>query len=304
MLFARKIGLLIACFVWGALFSLGNAPRAHASELLKFSAHPVLTYSRDINGGSPDKPIYVLGLPFRFPEDQVQKSGVLIGAGVSAGGQFDPLHSVRLSYTANLEAMRNPAYGLNVGRGNLRVCALGFPLPRNLLTFCALHAVEMKDLKTSRRSDFELALAQRKARGRGTIFSNRVAIGTAHIDSYWQDRISARIGVEYPGGRSISLASTYFERVSGVMSQRAEIEASYGTRIAGRPVTGTLTLGRSAGAQFLGVDRVDRTRRMALRAQLTQHLGLTLGHTQVNSSADYYDQSGWDLSFQVMSKAF
>lgn len=292
------LGLL--ALLWLAAF----APRAHASELLQLSAHPVLTYSRDINGGSPDKPIYVMGLPFRLPEDQVQKSGVLTGAGVSAGGQFDPLRSVRLNYAATLEAMRNPAYGLNVGRANLRVCALGFPLPRNLLTFCALRAVELKDLKTSRRSDFELALAHRKALGRGAIFSDRVAIGRAHIDNYWQDRISARIGVEYSGGRSISLASTYFERVSGVMAQRAEIEASYGMRIAGRSVFGTLTLGRSAGGQFLGVDRVDRTRRLAVTVQATTHIGLALGYSQVNSSADYYDQNGWDVSFKLMNLSF
>jgi hypothetical protein len=302
----------VACFLISTL-SVTSATHAEvrirsSTDNPRVSIAPVLRYDANINGGQPRSSFDVGGIVFQVAPSDVAQQGVLAGASLSLDGLSEFGSNFGIKYQLNLQALTDLKARHGVQQSAVSVCGMTFLSDSNLVSFCASNSEERKDLSRSSLSSFE---ARSEIRNRLMTYGREhpdwetsvaLALGRDSVDGRWRNKVSSSFGLHGTGGRNAQFAVSFFEPISGALSDRYRVSASLEDSkyfLSGLNFTYT----HAAGGSFFGLDRYESTIRVGVNIRASKNFTASIGYTQKDSSVDFYDAAG-SIDFIMQSMNF
>lgn len=251
---------------------------------------PVLSWSNDINGGNPDRPLD-LGFIVLNPLPPFRKSGVLAGARAGATGRIVYRRGGFADFTLHGTAEYAPAHDIGVLGYFGRLCSRNEAGLRWTADACLTASGVERDLSRDRALLAEVSLGRMFALG-----GNRhqlVQGGARRLETLdyvqWQyfaavQSISARhpfVAVEVGMGEPVA------DQTVTLHSLRATVS----DRVMGRPFSLTARYGFAAGERLFGVERRERELSLVAAVDIWRGWYLRAGYRDVDSNIDYFDES-------------
>jgi hypothetical protein len=298
---------LLGCLVATSATHADDRARSSTDNPRAFVS-PVIRYDSNINGGQPGSSFDVGGIVFQVDPSEVAKPGLLAGASFSLEGLSEFGSNFGVKYQLSLQALTDLEVLYGVQQSAVSVCGLTFTSHNNLITGCASNVEERKELSTSSLTSFEVKSETRNrlvTKGKeNPNWETSVAfeLGRDQVDGRWRNKVSSSFGLHGTGGRNAQLSVSFFEPISGVISDRYQISASLENQkhiLSGL----NLTYKHADGGNFFGLDRSESTIRVAVNLRLSKNFMGSLGYNHKDSSIDFYDASG-NFDFIVHSIEF
>lgn len=269
---------------------------------------PVLKYDPNVNGGQPKNTFQIGGLQFDIPASEVAQSGLLAGASFTLRGLSEFGTNLGIQYNFNFQALTDERAKYVQNQMSASVCALSFTGERNLLSACASSLEERKSLSKSSLGSFEV---KSETRDRLIVFGSPqpnwetsfgLAIARDIVDGRWRNRGVSSLGLHGTDGRSAQISVTLYEPISGVISDRYQVNASVENQkhfFSGINLTYT----QAAGGNFFGMSRNESTIRLGVSFRASKNFTASVGYSQKDSSVDFYDATG-SVDFVINSVEF
>ncbi|MCQ0971679.1 hypothetical protein MLD63_14745 [Paracoccus sp. TK19116] len=304
-----------------ALFTFGrlgpDVPRAAIAELSartggahragegfqiiarRVSAQPILSYSRNFNGGLANENITLGGIDFAVDPADRAKSGVVVGASVLGGviGSYAGGSILRVSGLVRTEAL--PAEDLRRNRLALSVCAEHFVGGWTWLDACGgVGVLDRNYGDTLRQQNASVGLTQIAHMGG---LDQQVGASLTLTDQGYgrQQGILARWLAAVPSVGAVGIDAHANRRFDGELTRLRQINLSLARPLFDRDVVFEFEAARDGGISFFGDKRTDDTLILSVEAAVTDKFSVEAAIGRRNSSIDLYDESLFSLNVEL-----
>lgn len=251
---------------------------------------PILSYSRNVNGGNNSEELTLGFLTFETDPELLRKAGILVGGSVRASGLYRLGGGDTVTGAARFSASRAPQHGSEVIGQSQQLCYQNYMGENTFANFCGARSVTRYELSESRQRSLTAGItryfqtAPRRYTGLGAQIERVYSGDTAVTSLGFAARQKTRAGDE------IGLTASFGFPVSGQHVQRFGLQASYTTKLNDRALTLSAGLQRAYGSQIFGIAREDRGWSLQASYALSDALSVQVGYRRNDSSIDYFDE--------------
>jgi hypothetical protein len=286
----------------------GRTPGAVGQTTTTPFVQPLLSWSDNINGGNPDRPLDLGGPNVFAPSPPFRKQGVLVGLRAGFTGRHVHRPGGFLDFTFSGSAEYAPRHDLTVLSYFWRACSWNeFGLAWTI-DACVTGNEINRDLARDQAMLADLTLGHMFDFGTGQ--HQRVYAGLRALDADPHSDLSSLPGQPYgqwqyfAGVQSISdrfpfvaVEARFGEPVADTTVLLHETRATVSDRLMGRPFSATARYAYSGGEFLDGGPlfgsraRFDRTLELSVTYNVWRSWYLRLGYRDVDSTVDYFDES-------------
>lgn len=265
----------------------------------RYDVAPILRYDDNLNGGMKNDSFTVLGLEFRIDEEQVAKEGLLIGAEVSSDTR------VALGYKTALDVDLGAWAGVSPGNDLSKVGANGQACVSHRIDFanhiqsCGGAAIDRYDLGEGSLAFVSADYIRLFQAGPG-LHEARIGTGVnrnfTESGDYDQQTLSFGLTSAWKQGFATNLRMSLGEEVEGRHVTTKSVDAGVSAVVFDKATSFRAGWRESEGGLFLGEPRTDETWSVSVSRPVTKRVSLSVGYSDTNSTADFYDDHGVDLA--------
>lgn len=270
---------------------------------LKISASPTLRFSENINAGLPNGTLEVAGLSFSPSQDQIRKSGWLLGIELGAYGNYSLGRGSYLDYQASASTQRASDHDLNVNRFAVGVCGHVHAGNWRYVDICGNRRIEEKDLSTERLTEASAGLSQLWSSG-GLSYRLSGAVSSSSSQSGKSDT-GLSIESEFVGfnGRGGGIQLEFTNGNTPLEGQDYRARVWIGGDLGDRPFQAFAEFRSAYEGEVLSLDRADRISQLGLAYVPRPNLIVSLGVQRVESSIDYFSTTSpfFSLWYQALT---
>ena len=269
---------------------------------LAVKATPIVSYSSNINGGNPDRPLVLDGISFVGEEGKFRKKGLVLGGGVDLSGRLIYGEGSYLDGTVSLSYVRSPEHGMGISRSSIGLCSKNHIQDNWYLDGCIDFQKLRRDLKLDEQGRLQFSIAKLFSSSRSE--HHRATIGLQRYyeaQSFQQRRIVAGWETVRSDGFNNSVTVMVGEPLGNVLALRHSATASLGVVIFDRALTAAFGYRYDDGGKLLGVDRSDSTYTISLTYEMFPAANISVGYVRTDSSIDYFNEGEVIFGFQFKS---
>lgn len=264
--------------------------------VLSFSVAPVLNYDRNINDGIPSDTIKIGGLSFEVSEDGRAKSGIVLGAQVSANARTQVLHGLAWDVSAKLKLEHAPRWSYDTVTGTGATCLL-YTSDRWLsLDICAMH-IRKKAGKAEESRTFRSVTLGKVFTFRDTLAETALTIQSQTLRGQTQLSVTGSGTWFRPDGNLYSVSLGAGQEKPGVSFPTLTARLGLATDLWGKPVNFGIGYVEERGARFFGSDKDDRTVSLSVRRAVTERMTAEIIALRRTSSVAEYSETSLEMNF-------
>lgn len=268
-----------------------------------FSLSPRVSYSSNVNGGNPDKPLALGSLVFKGDPELRKRGGFLGGAEATGGGRFLYGEGRYYDYSASASYEYSPLNDVTVRRLAGALCSRNHIKNWWYVDACG----RVSDIEKEFSGDTEAVASVDVVK----IFASPAGQHQVSFDfrqvytpDYEQDQASIAFETVQKRGFFISLAAGFGEPVENELAVRSFASVTLVASAGGRPVSFSAQHSFADGGLLFGFEREDETWALALSYAVTDRIGVGASYLFTDSSIDYFDRSEPSLTLQFSPLRF
>jgi hypothetical protein len=257
----------------------------------QFYVQPLLAYSRDINGGNPDRELD-LGWIVLLPDtDQVQKAGLLVGARAGVQGRYIYRPGGYFDFNVYGSGEYSPRHDIGLTTAFGQLCSYNAVDLTWTLDLCGSVVEVNRDLSLDHAETVDIT-AGRQFRF-GPNMHQRVFAGLRSVSTLDYNQLQTFFGFEAMSARYpfFSVAATFAEPVDDQTVLLQSVTGTVSDQLMGRPFALTLAHRYSGGSTIFGRERLERTLLANFSYNIWRSYYLSIGYRDVDSTIDYFDES-------------
>lgn len=267
-----------------------------------FSIEPLVQHDNNINGGIPVDSIRLAGIDFIINEDDRAKEGFLLGAQASAGIDHSIAKGQVLSF--GLTAAYQYSFEHDLGKSFLggNACLKSHVDNWSWIDSCA--GVRLLDNGSTVEEGF-LSIAGTK------VFASDYAdhafemkVEQIFREDYDKLSVGGTLTSAVPGIGAVATGLRFGEQVEGENTTLVDGSVALTRPILDRMTTLRLSHRYSAGGEFFGEDREDRTTKISATTDVSKRISLSVGYEVTDSSADLYDDDNVSVGIDFKGWTF
>ena len=274
------------------LYRVGQDPLKN----YKFNKHqiypfllPTLSFSENINGGNPNKPLILGNFVFHTSDKLHQKPGVLLGVITGINARY--LYGKRkyLKYGINGAVSRNSQHNLNISKKSADICSINIIQKWWYVDLCintlSIHKKLSNDVETNLRLvSTHLFSGNNKDYNQVNYGINRY-IGK----NYKQNQLVLSLDTTYANETFTSFGFMFGDKVENQLTNRMNFSALYGIYFLTKPLKINASFSILNGGSLLGIERRETTRFISISYPLSNVMAAKIGYKNINSSINFFD---------------
>ncbi len=265
----------------------------------RFDVDPILRYDDNLNGGMKNDSFTALGLEFRIDEDQVAKEGLLIGAEVGSDTRVALGHKTALDVDLGAWAGVSPGNDLSKIGANGQACVSHRIDFANHVQSCGGASIDRYELGEGALAFVSADYIRLFSAGPG-LHEARIGTGVnrnfTESGDYDQQTLSFGVTSAWKQGFATNLRASFGEEVEGRHVTTKSVDAGITAIVLDQPTSFRAGWRESEGGLFLGEPRSDETWSASVSRPITKRASVRIGYSDTDSTADFYDDSGFDFA--------
>ena len=252
--------------------------------------YPNISYSNNINGGNPDKPLILGDLTFEGEPALVTKKGVVLGINLNGSATNTYGEGRYINAFVSGAFFVSPRHRLSYTNARLGLCSKNKVTGNVYFDACAVQATQTKDITKSKDKSLTASLS-RLSTIDGLGFTEG-KIGVSHLitNDYNQNQVFLSLDTIHHKNLYSSLTIKFGEALYEQLAMKHRINLTLSSFVNGQKYSLGLSHEQSDGGILLGVSRSDKTQKASVTTNISAGTQLDFSLTRVESSIDYFNQ--------------
>ena len=266
--------------------------------------YPVLSYSDNVNGGNPIKPLVLGNLRFNGEEALFRKQGFLTGLGLGFSGRYIHNEGRYVEYSANVSHALAIEHGISVKTMAANACSVNHVKNWWYLDACLNTSNVQKELTNQSNSNFSVSSSKVFESRDGVYSEVSFGINRTFTDNYSQNQLTFGYETIHSNGTFSDIQIKFGEPTQNKLSTKLAINVRVSAKIANKPLTIMTRYSKADGGLLLGFKREDSTYSLQATYPIWGNLHATIGYTNTESTIDYFDTNTPIFGLQFAQKTF
>ena len=262
---------------------------------------PLVSYSNDINGGNPSKPLELGSYEFIGATALESKSGILLG--LEAGVQNRYFYDYE-RYVESLVGARydfSPKYSQSIRSSNIRLCSKNHLKDWWYLDSCLERKSTKKYLTTNKNSELSLKVSKLEQFYPNHFTETSFALSENSYDS--QNQMLSQVLLKT--AHNANLVSKFSLKLGKPIPKQShlnkQIEASLGSIIGAVPIELRFSYYELKGGLILGFPVKERNSSISVEVAINRRIKLTVGVEKNNSNLTYFEDENLIFSISLLN---
>lgn len=251
---------------------------------------PILSYSNNINGGNPTKPLVLGELTFNGEKALFRKQGFLTGLGLRFNGRYIYDEGRYITYNAMVSHSHAIEHGIGVTTMAANACSVNHVKNWWYLDFCLNTFRVRKKLTDEFNNNVSISSSKVFESGNGVYSEMSFGINRTFTNNYIQNQLTVGYETIHSNGMFSDIHIKIGERTSNKLRTRFAFTGRVSTKIANKPLTIMTSYSKADGEVLLGVKRKDNAYSVQLAYPIWGNLSATVGYAITESTIDYFDE--------------
>ena len=261
------------------------------STTVESYATPILDYSTDINGGNPTKDLVLGNLTFKGDRAFYRKKGLLVGAGIGAGGRHIYGAGRYVDFGVGASYAHSLDHDIGVTRTFINACSKNHVRNHWYLDACATSQKLKRDIADDTNSSASLNIAKLFTTGSSNYHQASFGVRRFFDDDYEQNQLTFGLQNIHSNGIFTAFNAAVGANVKNMLATSHSISATVGTSLFNKPISATYSYSFADGGKLLGVDREDSSQSIAITYTVHPRFNITVGYRALDSSIGYFNES-------------
>lgn len=261
-------------------------------------ATPILEHSTDINGGNPTKDLVLGNLTFKGDPAFYRKDGLLVGAGVGAGGRHIYGEGRYVDFGLGASYAQSPAHDIGVARTFINACSKNHVRNHWYVDACASSQKLNRDISDDTNSTASLSVSKLFSTGSSTYHQASFGVRRFFDDDYEQNQLTFGLQTIHSNGLVTAFNASVGADVKDTLATKHSVSATVGTILFSRPITATYAYSFADGGKLLSFERDDTSKSLTITYTVHPRVNITVGYRDVDSSINYFSESNPMIGIQ------
>jgi hypothetical protein len=300
-----RVGLGDAQFLDGLLKREGyTAGLGFPTIVEKTSVQPFFTplfdYNRNINAGNPNRPLELGGLTFIGDEENLRKSGVVVGILTGVNGRHIVGEGRYIDFALGASYAHSPKFDIGISTGFANVCSRNHLGNNFYIDGCASTNRQNRELANNLQSSYQISTS--KIFSTSNTNHHAATVGLRRFvehNSYEQDQLQLSLSTARSNSFYSSVNVSLGEAVKDTLALKQSASATIGTDLFNKSLTATIGYSYSDGGIMLGFERNDTNKFISFNYAITPMVSISLGYAQNVSSIDYFSEAEPSIGIQL-----
>ena len=287
----------------GSSNGLGLPTRVAASTTSK-SAHPILSYSDNINGGNSPEPLVVGNLSFDGEKELYRREGNVAGLGASLNGRYIHGEGRYLNYGLNASYAHSPKHGLGIATGSANVSSINHIRNWWFVDAHANTSRVRKDITDDTNSNLSIVTSKVFEPSDNIYSQASFGVNRYFAESYNQNQVLFGYKTIHANSVYSAFNLTVGDAVENQLATKFALSAQLVTQLMNKPLKLSASYSQADGGMLLGFERRDETYSISASYPLWRGLKASVGYRTTDSTIDYFDVNTPTFDIQFSSINF
>ena len=287
----------------GSSNGLGLPTRVAASTTSK-SAHPILSYSDNINGGNSPEPLVVGNLSFDGEKELYRREGIVAGLGASLNGRYIHGEGRYLNYGVNASYAHSPKYGLGIATSSANVSSINHIRNWWFLDAHANTSRVRKNITDDTNSNLSIVTSKVFELSDSIYSEASFGVNRYFAESYNQNQLQFGYKTIHANSVYSAFILTVGDAVENQLATKFALSAQIVTQLVNKPLKLSASYSQADGGMLLGFERRDETYNISASYPLWRGLTASVGYRTTDSTIDYFDVNTPTFDIQFSSINF
>jgi len=287
----------------GSSNGLGLPTRVAASTTSK-SAHPILSYSDNINGGNSPEPLVVGNLSFDGEKELYRREGIVAGLGASLNGRYIHGEGRYLNYGVNASYAHSPKYGLGIATSSANVSSINHIRNWWFVDAHANTSRVRKDITDDTNSNLSIVTSKVFELSDSIYSEASFGVNRYFAKSYNQNQLQFGYKTIHANSVYSAFNLTVGDAVENQLATKFALSAQIVTQLVNKPLKLSASYSQADGGMLLGFERRDETYNISASYPLWRGLTASVGYRTTDSTIDYFDVNTPTFDIQFSSINF
>jgi len=287
----------------GSSNGLGLPTRVAASTTSK-SAHPILSYSDNINGGNSPEPLVVGNLSFDGEKELYRREGIVAGLGASLNGRYIHGEGRYLNYGVNASYAHSPKYGLGIATSSANVSSINHIRNWWFLDAHANTSRVRKNITDDTNSNLSIVTSKVFELSDSIYSEASFGVNRYFAESYNQNQLQFGYKTIHANSVYSAFNLTVGDAVENQLATKFALSAQIVTQLVNKPLKLSASYSQADGGMLLGFERRDETYNISASYPLWRGLTASVGYRTTDSTIDYFDVNTPTFDIQFSSINF
>ena len=287
----------------GSSNGLGLPTRVAASTTSK-SAHPILSYSDNINGGNSPEPLVVGNLSFDGEKELYRREGIVAGLGASLNGRYIHGEGRYLNYGVNASYAHSPKYGLGIATSSANVSSINHIRNWWFLDAHANTSRVRKNITDDTNSNLSIVTSKVFELSDSIYSEASFGVNRYFAESYNQNQLQFGYKTIHANSAYSAFILTVGDAVENQLATKFALSAQIVTQLVNKPLKLSASYSQADGGMLLGFERRDETYNISASYPLWRGLTASVGYRTTDSTIDYFDVNTPTFDIQFSSINF
>lgn len=252
--------------------------------------YPDISYSNNINGGNPDKPLILGDLEFEGEPDLITKAGVVLGINLNGSARKTYGEGRYINAFATGALFISPSHNLSYTNARLGMCSKNKIIRNFYFDACAVEATQKKDITKSKDKSVTASISKLSSIDRLGFIEGKIGVSHLITNDYSQNQVFLSLDTIHHKNLYSSLAIKFGEALPEQLAMKRGINLTLSSIFSGRKYSLGLAHEENNGGMLLGVSRSDKTYKASITTNISAATQISAGLTKVESSIDYFNQ--------------
>ena len=287
----------------GSSNGLGLPTRVAASTTSK-SAHPILSYSDNINGGNSPEPLVVGNLSFDGEKELYRREGIVAGLGASLNGRYIHGEGRYLNYGVNASYAHSPKYGLGIATSSANVSSINHIRNWWFLDAHANTSRVRKNITDDTNSNLSIVTSKVFELSDSIYSEASFGVNRYFAESYNQNQLQFGYKTIHANSVYSAFNLTVGDAVENQLATKFALTGQIVTQLVNKPLKLSVSYSQADGGMLLGFERRDETYSISASYPLWRGLKASVGYRTTDSTIDYFDVNTPTFDIQFSSINF
>ena len=252
---------------------------------------PTIDYSRNINGGNPDRALVIGGLEFQSDPEFLRQEGVITSVRITTTNRNTFGVGKYLHSSLSAAYSYSPEHDNGYTDASLNTCYKNQLAQTNFLDVCASGKFQKKEFSDDNSKSLSLHLSDLNYDD--DLGTSQSRIGIIHFSnlSYSQNQIEFSWDLISKEKYFLSTSARFGDAVENETALKYGLVVNFSKILKNRKYIFSLVHEVGDGGELLGVARRDSTNKVTVQSSLNSKVIITAAYTATNSTIDYYDES-------------
>ena len=258
--------------------------------LTTVNVYPDASYSNNINGGNPDKPLIIGDVEFEGESNLVAKKGIVFGLNLQSSARKTYGEGKYINAYMFGAFFASPAHNLTFTNARIGLCSKNKFTENMYFDACALAGTQNKEITKDTSQTITASLSKLKKLDGFGFVEKRIGFTRLITNNYSQNQANISFDAIHLNDLYSTVTIQFGEKLHNQLVMRRGINAALSSLFDGKKYSLSLSHQYSSGGILLGVSRFDTINKVTVTTNISATTQISVGLTQVESTIDYYDQ--------------